>query len=131
MKELELALLKFWKKQDIEWLYKYKHSVKVFIENPNLHRHELIKDISSGTMFTDIPDLANFSREEDMYPEDIKVHIEARQRATKDCRDCAKYKYEYGMEDNDEYCMDGIDLNSIPEDDTHFSCPNHKVKELK
>lgn len=44
----------------------------------------------------------------------------------KDCRDCVKYTYEFGMEDNNEYCKDGIDLNTIPEDDTPFVCPNHE-----
>lgn len=76
MIELEIALLNYWKKQDVEWLYKYKHCIKEFVENPNLHHHELFKDISSGSLFNDIQDLANFSYEEDMYPEDIKVHID-------------------------------------------------------
>jgi hypothetical protein len=42
----------------------------------------------------------------------------------KDCSTCSKYRWEYGMEDHDEYCLDGIDLNSISEDDEHFECPN-------
>lgn len=76
MEELELALLIYWKKQCVEWLYKYKHCVKEFSENPNLHHHELFKDISSGSLFKDIQDLANFSQKDNIYPEDIKVHID-------------------------------------------------------
>lgn len=48
---------------------------------------------------------------------------------SKDCSTCAKYRYEYGMEDNDEFCLDDINLKSIPEDDENFECPNYK-KEL-
>lgn len=47
----------------------------------------------------------------------------------KDCSTCRKYYYEYGIEDNDEYCKDGIDLNSIPEDDDDFECPNYEEGE--
>lgn len=45
---------------------------------------------------------------------------------TKDCSTCKKYCYEYGVEDNDEYCKDGIDLNLIPESDTSFECANYE-----
>lgn len=76
MNKLELALLMYWKEQEVEWLYKYKHCVKEFRENPNFHHHELFTDISSGSLFKDIQDLANFSTKEDMYPEDVKVHID-------------------------------------------------------
>ena len=44
----------------------------------------------------------------------------------KDCSTCKKYCYEYGLEDNDEYCHDGIDLNTIPEDVDNFECPHYK-----
>lgn len=47
----------------------------------------------------------------------------------KDCSTCKKYCYEFGMEDNDEYCSDGIDLNTIPEDDDNFECSNYEKGE--
>lgn len=76
MNELELALLQYWKKEKVEWVYKYKHCVKEFVENPELHHHELFNDISSGSLFNDIPDLASYFYKEEKYPEDIKVHID-------------------------------------------------------
>lgn len=47
----------------------------------------------------------------------------------KDCSTCKKYGYEYGSEDNDEYCHDGIDLNAILEDDSSFECPRYEEGE--
>ena len=44
------------------------------------------------------------------------------------CFVCSKCIYEIGIEDNDLYCLDGIDLNTIPEDDEHFVCPNYAKK---
>jgi hypothetical protein len=44
----------------------------------------------------------------------------------KTCFDCSKCIYEIGLEDNDQYCLDGIDLNSIPDDEEHFECPNYE-----
>ena len=49
----------------------------------------------------------------------------------KDCSTCKKYCYEFGTEDNDEYCSSGIDINTIPEDDDNFECSNYEKGEAQ
>ncbi len=48
----------------------------------------------------------------------------------KECSTCTHYIYEYGMEDNDEYCNKGIDINTIPEpeEDPCFVCKEYNSK---
>lgn len=72
--ELELNLLKYWKKYDIKWLYKYKHRLKVYEEQENRVNIELFTDITSGSLFQDITDIANHT---DIGAEDAKVSIDS------------------------------------------------------
>jgi hypothetical protein len=46
----------------------------------------------------------------------------------KGCENCGNYIYEKGWEDNNEYCLKGIDLNTIP---TEKADPNYKCIKWK
>lgn len=70
--ELELPLLQYWKSQEIKWLYKYKHGVKKF-GGENRANIELFTDLTSGSMFRDIVDIANYS---DVTAEEVKIDID-------------------------------------------------------
>mgnify|MGYP000872136624 CR=1 FL=1 len=43
----------------------------------------------------------------------------------KGCENCSNCIYEKGQEDYDQYCLKGIDINTIPdqEDDLNYKCP--------
>lgn len=72
MKLLEVELLEIWKKHDVKWLYKYKHRVKEY-RGGNLSNLELFHDVTSGSLFSDIPDIANYS---DVTADEVKVDID-------------------------------------------------------
>lgn len=69
---LELELLKYWKNNDVKYLYKYKHCVKEY-QGGNLSNTELFTDITNGSIFSDIVDIANFSG---VTGADVKVSID-------------------------------------------------------
>lgn len=69
---LELSLLNYWKSKDVKWLYKYKHRVKEYY-GENLSNIELFTDITSGLMFRDIVDIANFNGVTD---DEVKVNVD-------------------------------------------------------
>lgn len=69
---LELDLLAYWKSQGVKWLYKYKNRVKEY-RGENLINIELFNDLTSGLIFADITDIANF---DDVTGEDVKIDID-------------------------------------------------------
>ena len=71
MKELELLLLNNWKKYGVKEIYKYKHRIKAFREP--LKNIELFTDLSSGSMFADLKDIAD---DTNSTAEDCKVSVE-------------------------------------------------------
>lgn len=70
--KLELSLLNYWKSQGVKWLYKYKHRVKEY-QGENLSNIELFTDITSGLMFRELLDIANFNG---VTGEDVKINID-------------------------------------------------------
>lgn len=70
-KDLELTLLRHWNANNIKEIYKYKNSIKAF-RSP-LVNFELFKDLSSGSVFTDIKDITSHKFGE---PEEYKVSVE-------------------------------------------------------
>lgn len=70
---LELNLLTYWKKNGVEWLYKYKHRIKQYREEENLVNHELFMDMTSGGLFQDIEDVASLM---DVTGDDVKVSVD-------------------------------------------------------
>lgn len=56
---LELALLTYWQSNGVKAIYKYKHRIKEYKEQENRVNIELFTDVTSGTLFKDVGDIAN------------------------------------------------------------------------
>ncbi len=69
--ELEIQLLRFWQKERIQFIYKYKHRIMEFREGDRVPT-ELFHDITCGKMFRDVKDIVSY---DDVYPEDVRSHV--------------------------------------------------------
>jgi len=69
---LELNLLNYWKSKEVKWIYKYKHRVKEY-QCGNLSNTELFLDMTGGSIFKDVIDIANFN---DVTGNEVKVNID-------------------------------------------------------
>jgi hypothetical protein len=76
--EFELQLLRMWQTAGIYEVYKYKHRVKAYHEQR--HNNKLFYDLTNGTLFIDIKDVADGHPSipyHEITPEDCKVSIES------------------------------------------------------
>ena len=71
---LELELLQYWKSKGVKYLYKYKHCVKEY-RGGKLTNVELFLDLTSGLIFTDVVDIADF-KDVTVTGEKVKVNID-------------------------------------------------------
>lgn len=70
--EFELYMLRLWKSQEYEEVYRYKHRIKLY-RGEDLQGIELFYDVTNGQFFDDVQDIASL---DDAYAEDHKVSVE-------------------------------------------------------